>query len=66
MISESTETSFSADIVYGALGSKPQDELYRELILSGLQIFAIGDTACPGRIVDAVHGAYDRAVQIGT
>ncbi len=63
---DDTETSFSADIVYGALGSKPQDELYRELILSGLQIFAIGDTACPGRIVDAVHGAYDRAVQIGT
>ncbi len=63
---DDTETAFSADIIYGALGSKPQDELYRELILSGLQIFAIGDTACPGRIVDAVHGAYDRVIGIGT
>lgn len=63
---DDTETAFSAEIIYGALGSKPQDELYRELILSGLQVFAIGDTACPGRIVDAVHGAYDRVIGIGT
>lgn len=62
---DDTEIAFSADIVYGALGSKPQDELYRELILSGLQLFAVGDAASPGKIVDAVHGAYDRAVTIG-
>ena len=63
---DDTETAISADIIYGALGSKPQDELYRDLILSGLQIFAIGDASSPGKIVDAVHGAYDRAVSIGT
>ena len=57
--------AFSADIIYGALGSKPQDELYRDLILSGLQLYVIGDAQSPGRIVDAIHDAYDRAVAIG-
>ncbi len=62
---DDTEIAFSADIIYGALGSKPQDELYRDLILSGLQLYVIGDAQSPGRIVDAIHDAYDRAVAIG-
>ncbi|MBO4368036.1 MAG: FAD-dependent oxidoreductase [Clostridia bacterium] len=62
---DDTETAFSADIIYGALGSRPNDELYRELILSGLQLFALGDAQSPGKIVEAVHDAYDRAVMIG-
>ena len=62
---DDTETAYSADILYGALGSKAQDELYRELILSGLQLYAVGDAQSPGRIVDAIHDAYNRAVSIG-
>ena len=59
------EEAFTADIVYGALGSKAEDSLYRELILSGLQLFPVGDASHPSNIADAVHGAYDRAVKIG-
>ncbi len=59
------EQAFHADILYNAMGSRPEDSLYRDLILSGLKLYTIGDSSRPSGIADAIHGAYARAVSIG-
>ena len=60
------EQAFSADILYNAMGSRAEDTLFRDLILSGLQLYTIGDASHPARVADAIHGAYERVVKIGT
>ena len=59
------EHAFHADILFSAMGSHPEDSLYRDLILSGLRLYTIGDASRPAKIADAIHGAYERAVSIG-
>lgn len=52
------------DTVVLAVGSAPEDELYRELKGKRENVYLIGDAQTPGRVLDAVRQAVELAADI--
>lgn len=52
------------DTVILAVGTKPNDGLYDELVSKVPEVYKIGDCAKPGKAIDATHEAADLALKI--
>jgi len=68
VILEDTQTSeltrVKADRVVLSMGVRPVDALYRSLKAQNVNVYKVGDAVSSGTIADAVHSAYDVAVNI--
>jgi len=56
--------SISVDMVVLAIGSKPRRDLLKEIVVSGIKIYVIGDASGPGDVLKAIHEAFDTAHKI--
>ena len=52
------------DSIVLALGYRPRNRLCRELAAAGVPFIPLGDCVRAGKIMDAVHSAYDAALKI--
>jgi len=53
-----------ADTIVLATGVKPCNELYQELSKSFANVHLLGDAARPGKLMDAIHGAFEKSNDI--
>lgn len=60
------ELEIPADLVIVAIGTKPQNELYFDLVKQNAvdQVVFVGDAIRPGKVFNAVKGAYRRCREI--
>ena len=54
----------SADTVIIAIGSRPVDNLLRQVKGKGTEVFSIGDAKEPRKIIDAVREGFDAALKV--
>ncbi len=64
--SKMQKVEIPADLIIMALGTKPQNELYFDLVKSNIcpHVYQVGDAFKPGKIFVAVKGAYRRCRDI--
>jgi 2-enoate reductase len=53
------EAEVAADTVVLAVGLKPEDNLMRDLEGKAAELYYVGDCREPGRILDAIWGAFE-------
>lgn len=61
---ETGEYTLPADTVVLALGVRALNSLQRDLSGKISEVYAVGDCATPGKMIDAIHAAYDVAMEV--
>ena len=64
VVKDGLEEIIPSDTVVMALGSQANDRLYRELKSLVPEVYLIGDAAGPGRVLEAIHQAFEIASRI--